>query len=789
MKHGAILLVSLQIWAIAATGPVIEAQEASPSGSNAESANATAGEPLFPRKIKLPGGVATFHEPQIDSHEGYRNITMWSACSYKSFDGKVDIVGAIKVKADIIVDFDERLVSVYNRSILESYFPELGEKEAEAFTEQLRSNIRTEMEYIPLDVLLAYLVDDETENESVAVSMAPPTIYYSADKAMLVRIDGKPVARPLSESSDLQLIVNASWDLFQSKKSSTYYLLMGKHWVKSKKLDGPWTPAGKLPKSFKKLPEDERFDIIRKSVPGDWIAKKDLPRIFVTTEPAEMIVTDGSPRLEEIKGSSLFFVSNSTSDIFYDNGSLEYYFLTSGRWFKSKNLEGPWTESGELPNSFQSIPEDHAKAHVRSSIPETIEAKFAVLEAQVPKTAVISRDLQASETTYIGEPKFEAIDTTNVSRAVNTQMDVFLVSGKYYLCENAVWFVSDTPTGPWQVADSVPSDIYDIPSSSPSYNVTYVTVDSSTSSHVHCSYTSGYHHSYISYGVVVYGSGYHWGFGYNYYDPFYPYPYWGYPYHYPYTYGSASFYNPRTGAYGHGHYTYGPYGGGWAGERYNPRSGRYGQGQAAWDYNTAVYQGRSYNPRTNIATSTSQAYQYYGGGNFESWGSSKVQRGNDWVTSDRYSNQRGSAYRFESSAGGKGGRLVTDNGKAGLYRGSEGGLYATKNGNVYRKSENGSWEQRNRGEWNSVDNRLSDQQRESLKQRSSQIERPKVDSATRSDFQKRYNRGSGNLQQLDRDSFNRNYGNQRFQNFQRSGGSNFGGGSRTRSGSFGSRRR
>ena len=48
------------------------------------------------------------------------------------------------------------------------------------------------------------------------------------------------------------------------------------------------------------------------------------------------------------------------------------------------------------------------------------------------------------------------------------------------MCFQGVWFMSKTPTGPWEVTGDVPKEIYEIPVSSPSYNVTYVTVESTT---------------------------------------------------------------------------------------------------------------------------------------------------------------------------------------------------------------------------------------------------------------------------------------------------------------------
>ena len=73
--------------------------------------------------------------------------------------------------------------------------------------------------------------------------------------------------------------------------------------------------------------------------------------------------------------------------------------------------------------------------------------------------------------------------------------------------------------------------------------------------------------SYVSAGVVVYGTGY-------YYPPYiYPAPIPIY-YPYPYSYAGATYYNSATGAWAQGGAIYGPYGGtAKAGYAYNPNTG------------------------------------------------------------------------------------------------------------------------------------------------------------------------------------------------------------------------
>ena len=73
------------------------------------------------------------------------------------------------------------------------------------------------------------------------------------------------------------------------------------------------------------------------------------------------------------------------------------------------------------------------------------------------------------------------------------------------------------------MAASVPAAIYDIPPSSPSYHVTQVKVDDSTSEEVVYSYPPSYSESvYVVYGTPYYGTGWY----------YYPWIYGGY--YYPY---------------------------------------------------------------------------------------------------------------------------------------------------------------------------------------------------------------------------------------------------------------
>jgi hypothetical protein len=136
--------------------------------------------------------------------------------------------------------------------------------------------------------------------------------------------------------------------------------------------------------------------------------------------------------------------------------------------------------------------------------------------------------------------------------------------------------MSTAPTGPWNVASSVPKEIYTIPPSSPVYNVTCVTQTQTSPTTVESDHTAGYLGMFLigtAVGLTIaYGTGY-------YYPPYYYHPPYGYPIYRPYpaTYGVGAFYSPYSGTYGVARGAYGPYGGVTGAAWYNPSTGRYGR--------------------------------------------------------------------------------------------------------------------------------------------------------------------------------------------------------------------
>jgi hypothetical protein len=650
----------------------------------------------WPRSYMTPsGGGVVVYEPQVASWVDQKQIVMYAAVAYTTSDAR-SALGTIMVKADTKIAVPERLVSFSDLQIEMANFPTLSREQLEKVVSEIKSAIPLEDRVIGLDRVLAAVDTSQIHARNVeGVKADPPPIFFSQRPAVLVNVDGDPIWGPIP-GNNLRFAVNTNWDLFEDGSSKTYYLRTDQGWMKASNLEGPWTPAERLPESFVKLPADDNWKDARAALPPQKIgASTQVPVVYVSKVPAELILLRGMPAYVAVNGTKLSWVSNTESDIFRMGTDGPVYFLVSGRWFSAPGFSGPWTfATPTLPDDFKRIPLEHQRSRVLASVPGTTQALEAVLLAQVPQTARVSRTaVKAPDVTYQGEPQFEAIATTMVARAVNTDKDILKVGDLYYLCFEGVWFVAKEPTGPWTVADSIPTHIYEIPISSPAYNVTHVTIEDSDDEWVEFATAAAYSGMMVAWGCAVWGTGYYyppyfWGGGY--YPAYYP--------RYP-SYGYGARYNPWTGAYSRAGAVYGPYGGAGYGARYNPRTGTYSRGAAAFGPGGARGAAEAWNPRTGTYAQTRQGRNVYG-----SWGATGVQRGDQWAATARATNRAtGTTNRVTQGSGG--GTAVSRSGPGGrttIGTSGSGNVYAGRDGNVYR-NQGGGWQKHDNGGWTNFD--------------------------------------------------------------------------------------
>jgi hypothetical protein len=624
-------------------------------------------------------------------------MVAFAAVSYRSTTSDKPTMGTVRLESDTQVSVADRLVRFQPLKITDANFASLQKDAVREITTKIEQAIPVDERVIALDRVLANLDKSQIVPKNVeGIKADPPTIFFSTTPAVIMNIDGEPIWSPIKEN-DLKYAVNTNWDLFQHVPTNTYYLRNAKSWLTSRDVKGPWTATVTLPSSFSKLPPDENWKDVKANLPSKAAKPAAAPKVFVSFTPAELILLKGAPAYTAVAGTGLLWVSNTESDVFRMGKTGPVYYLVAGRWFSAPDFTGPWTfATPSLPADFKKIPLEHPRSRVLASVPGTDEAAEAVLVAQIPQTARVSRkEVKAPDVAFQGDPKFEPIEQTTVQRAVNTDKDVFKVGDSYYMCYNGVWFVGKTASGPWEVAASVPEAIYKIPVSSPANHVTYVTIEDSDDEWVTFAAAAGYTGMMVAWGCTVWGSGW-------YYPPYYGYGGF-YPYYYPYfpTYGYSAWYNPWTGAYGRSAGVYGPYGGAGVAARYNPRTGTYARGAAAYGPYGARGVAQAYNPRTGTYAATRQGSNVYG-----NWGSTYVQRGDDWAKTNRFtSNRTGNTTRTIRTD--QGGAVVRRGDQGGIAAGSGGNVYAGRDGNVYRR-ENGTWQKYDNGNWSNTPNQPGD---------------------------------------------------------------------------------
>jgi hypothetical protein len=631
-----------------------------------------ADEQEWPREMQTPKGTVTMYQPQIDSYDGV-HMTARAAVSVAGAAGQTQpVFGAVWLDGRTETDRDARTVEIVDITIPNVRFPDANDAQAEQLAAFVQAEMATWELIYPLDQFVAEL-DDGTESLSTPdLNHEPPVIIYRQKPALLVTIDGEPVVQKMNEAgaANLERVVNTPFLIVRETGAAQFYLSTGDRWYAAAGVTGPWTPTTAVSAS-----------ITSAFASGDEepAATGPAPEIVVATVPTELVVSDGPPKWAAVEGMELLFMDNTDSNVFLDIKSQYYYIVLAGRWYRAAAVQGAlaWMHvpNDELPAGFGHIPEDSVNGDVLAHVSGTDAAREAALDNAIPQTAAVTRGAHELNVEYDGKPQFEPVAAVqDLDYAVNTPDSVFRINGQYYICEDGVWYIGVTAEGPWQVAATVPPNIYEIPPSSPHYNVTYVRVYDVTPEVVYVGYTPGYVGSYYYHGAVVWGSGWYYR------------PWWGtYYYPRPVTYGYRVHYYPYGGwSYGVAFY-HGPYRSGvvWG--------GRYGWfGVAGYHPRPALYVGYGYR-KTNININRGDININRPGIGGAGRPVNLPARGNIYARNqnrDRVVTRPRTGDRKRPTAA--------------LERRNN--ILTDPNGNVYRRGENGNWERRKDGQWQPAKN-------------------------------------------------------------------------------------
>jgi hypothetical protein len=594
----------------------------------------------WPMQLDDHGFHIVVYQPQVDSWkkdrlEGRAAVTATKAGSSQ------EAFGIVTLSARTDVDKETRMVALQDVKVTSATFP--GAKPEQGDLERaVRDSLPNWPKVVALDRLLADLsINGATpEGQSAGLKNDPPRIIVSQNTSVLILIDGEPVLKPVEGSTKYTRVINTPALMLFDTSASRYYLDGGNLWMTSANLAGPWTQAANPPADLNAVKsqvlaaeEKDPHDHSKDPTPPPIGAPA---AVYVSTTPAELVQIVGKPQYTVIPKTELAYVVNTSSDLFRDVKTQDYYVLLAGRWYQSKALEGPWASvsGSSLPKDFAKIPPENPKASVLVSIPGTEQAKESVIANQIPQTATVKRSQAKLTVTYDGAPQFRPIEGTSMEYAINTSSEVVHAAGRYYGVHDGVWFVADVPTGPWAVADNIPAEIYSIPPSNPLYHDRYVYVYGSTPEEVYVGFTPGYMGAYVWDDTVVFGTG------------------WWYPgwigldwYGWPWTWGFG--------------FQFGYFGGGW-----------FWRPNGFWWYHDTPFLGRVYSEHWNPHWASGDAERIHNNVNvYNRWGGNTV-----------------TARTIRPSA--VGARPATS-GAAGRD------LYAGKDGKVYERQGNNTYMERN----------------------------------------------------------------------------------------------
>ena len=699
------------------------------AGAQATAPQPVASAPLaaadaWPRDYRTTDATLTVYQPQIDSWTGNRMVARAAVQVVRQADPNPSF-GVIWFSARTEVDKSTRLVALQDIKVDKGSFPAEPNNEAD-YIAAIRLGLPADGTTISLDRVQANMAVTEGQGPQGGVTQVRndvPEILIATDPAALVLIDGQPALRATSDTGLLRIVNSRALILFNQGAGRYYLRIMGR-WATAQSLDGAWTTTKAVPAGADQIRQalGQGYDpMIGASSEAD-AARQPLPKVTVSTRPAELIQISGKPQYQPIPGTQLLNVTNTASDIVLNLADNNHYVLISGRWFKGPGLNGPWAyvANDALPADFARIPEAHPRGAVLPAVSGTPQAKEAVIAAQVPQTATVVKSQATFKATYdSGKPIWGPIDGTSMQYAANTPNPVIKVSeASYFAVSNGVWFTATSAFGPWAPAAQVPSVIYTIPASSPVYYVTGVHVYGATTDFVYVGYTPVYMGTVVApTGTVVFGTGYVYT---------------------PYIAPVAAVYYPPPATYGYGAgfatgmvtgLTFGfiagsltshPWGGaypccgwGWARGGNNVTINNVNNVYNRWGNNTVLKNSQQFNTYLNNHPQVNQQYQRdqnrevrqvnrdmaknpQAQQKAQQFGSNHPNAQNNWNNAEAQQRQQ----RQQAVANG---RQDTQNRSHDLYGGQD--------GNVYRRSDdNQGWDRQGaNGSWSRADNNATTQ--------------------------------------------------------------------------------
>src|SRR6201988_787537 len=301
----------------------------------------------WPRRFSVGTNSVAVYQPPLEEWSG-NSLSARAAIAITKNQSKQPLYGVLWFSARAEIDKINRLVTLSDFKVNKLSIPMAPDKAA-AFQLAFQARATRQDEVIALDRLLADMAINHaaTNNTSYEVKNDPPQVFFSTRPAILVLIDGTPVLRPVADTS-LERVVNTRVLLLRDQISAKFYLHLMDGWMQSSSISGPWTIAGQttpaLNKALQTARASKQVDLLDGSRNGskpsmaEAVRQNAVPSILVSTQPAELLQTQGDPQVASVEGTELLYVTNTENDIFVHTPSQDHFILLSGRWFNAQSM-------------------------------------------------------------------------------------------------------------------------------------------------------------------------------------------------------------------------------------------------------------------------------------------------------------------------------------------------------------------------------------------------------------------------------------------------------------------
>ena len=330
-----------------------------------------------------------------------------------------------------------------------------------------------------------------------------PAFRVERRRTALVTLDGEPRAVPVA-GTGWNRIGNTPFVVLQAPDGSFRVRLGPARWMASGTLADGYAPCDAPPADVLAALGPQPVAAGTGMAPA--ATPKPAPAVVVVTEPTVLVWTDGDPQPVPV-ATGVEWVPNAHPVLLRAGDA--WWTLGSGRWFRASALDGAWARvaPADVPAAFAMLPSGSTFAAAKASVPHTPEAVNAVASTLERRAITVSRSDAYCSTRWNGEPAWQPVGTTPMRISVNASQPVLESGGRWYCCDNAVWFTAAAPTGPWDLCEALPDEIDTAPPGSAAFPLTFVDVLASDDRSVTFAWTPGYFGTYVDAGTVVFGSG------------------------------------------------------------------------------------------------------------------------------------------------------------------------------------------------------------------------------------------------------------------------------------------